>query len=121
MTSYEASKLLKTILFSSGGLLLGEIGSSFILGLGKSTAAITSGDNPFNITTFTSSAIVQGGIAGYGAYIVGESAKLYLEKGCTWGQLGANTVIQEILSQVDKNTILYRCLEGDKAAKELVS
>jgi hypothetical protein len=108
MTSYEASKLLKTILFSSGGLLLGEIGSSFILGLGKSTAAITSGDNPFNITTFTSSAIVQGGIAGYGAYIVGESAKLYLEKGCTWGQLGANTVIQEILSQVDKNTILYR-------------
>lgn len=108
MTSYEASKLLKTILFSSGGLLLGEIGSSFILGLGKSTAAITSGDNPFNITTFAGSAIVQGGIAGYGAYIVGESAKLYLEKGCTWGQLGANTVIQEILSQVDKNTILYR-------------
>ena len=108
MTSYEASKLLKTILFSSGGLLLGEIGSSFILGLGKSTAAITSGDNPFNVTTFAGSAIVQGGIAGYGAYIVGESAKLYLEKGCTWGQLGANTVIQEILSQVDKNTILYR-------------
>lgn len=108
MTSYEASKLLKTILFSSGGLLLGEIGSSFILGLGKSTVAITSGDNPFNITTFAGSAIVQGGIACYGAYIVGESAKLYLEKGCTWGQLGANTVIQEILSQVDKNTILYR-------------
>jgi small GTP-binding protein len=108
MTSYEASKLLKTILFSSGGLLLSEIGSSFILGLGKSTAAITSGDNPFNITTFFGSAIAQGGIAGYGAYIVGESAKLYLEKGCTWGQLGANTVIQEILSQVDKNTILYR-------------
>ncbi|MFM7407418.1 MAG: GTP-binding protein [Cuspidothrix sp.] len=108
MTSYEASKLLKTILFSSGGLLLSEIGSSFILGLGKSTAAITTGDNPLNITTFAGSAILQGGIAAYGAYIVGESAKLYLEKGCTWGQLGANTVIQEILSQVDKNTILYR-------------
>lgn len=108
MTSYEASKLLKTILFSSGGLLLGEIGSSFILGLGKSTAAITSGDNPFNITTFAGSAIAQGGIAGYGAYTVGKAAQLYLEKGCTWGQLGANTVIQEILSQVDKNTILYR-------------
>ena len=108
MTSYEASKLLKTILFSSGGLLLGEISSNLILGLGKTTAALTSGDNPFNITTFTSSAIIQGGIAGYGAYTVGKAAKLYLEKGCTWGQLGANTVIQEILSQVDKNTILYR-------------
>jgi uncharacterized protein len=108
MTSYEASKLLKTILFSSGGLLLSEIGSSFILGLGKSTAAIASGDNPLNITTFVGSAITQGGIAGYGAYTVGKAAQSYLEKGCTWGQLGANTVIQEILSQVDKNTILYR-------------
>nr|WP_199291879.1 MULTISPECIES: GTP-binding protein [Aphanizomenon] len=108
MTSYEASKLLKTILFSSGGLLLSEIGSSFILGLGKTTAAIASGDNPLNITTFVGSAITQGGIAGYGAYTVGKAAQLYLEKGCTWGQLGANTVIREILSQVDKNTILYR-------------
>jgi uncharacterized protein len=108
MTSYEASKLLKTILLSSGGLLLGELSSSFLLGLGKSTAAIASGDNPLNITTFMGSAIAQGGIAGYGAYTVGKAAQSYLEKGCTWGQLGANTVIQEILSQVDKNTILYR-------------
>jgi len=36
MTGYEAAKILKTILFSSGGLLLGELGSSLLLGLGKS-------------------------------------------------------------------------------------
>nr|WP_228014337.1 GTP-binding protein [Fortiea sp. LEGE XX443] len=108
MTSYEAGKILKTILFSSGGLLLGELGSSFVLGLGKSTAAIASGDNPVNITSFAGSAIAQAGIAGYGAYSVGKAAQVYLAKGCTWGQLGASTVIQEILSQVDKNTILYR-------------
>ncbi|BAZ81313.1 GTP-binding protein [Sphaerospermopsis kisseleviana CS-549] len=111
MTSYEATNLLKTILLSSGGLLLGEIGSSFVLGLGKSSAVIASGDNPLNITTFAGSAIAQAGIAGYGAYAVGKSAQVYLEKGCTWGQLGANTVIQEILTQVDKNTILYRLKE----------
>ncbi|MBK1990791.1 GTP-binding protein [Sphaerospermopsis aphanizomenoides BCCUSP55] len=111
MTSYEATNLLKTILFSSGGLLLGEIGSSFLLGLGKSTAAIAAGDNPLSITTYASSALAQAGIAGYGAYTVGKAAQVYLEKGCTWGQLGANTVIQEILSQVDKNTILYRLRE----------
>ncbi|MBC5797051.1 DUF697 domain-containing protein [Sphaerospermopsis sp. LEGE 00249] len=111
MTSYEATNLLKTILLSSGGLLLGEIGSSFVLGLGKSSAVIASGDNPLNITTFAGSAIAQGGIAGYGAYAVGKAAQVYLEKGCTWGQLGANTVIQEILTQVDKNTILYRLKE----------
>lgn len=111
MTSYEATNLLRTILFSSGGLLLGEIGSSFVLGLGKSSAVIASGDNPLNITTFAGSAIAQAGIAGYGAYAVGKAAQVYLEKGCTWGQLGANTVIQEILTQVDKNTILYRLRE----------
>lgn len=108
MTSYEATNLLKTILLSSGGLLLGEIGSSFVLGLGKTSAAIAGGDSPLNITTFATSAIAQAGIAGYGAYAVGKAAQVYLEKGCTWGQLGASTVIEEILTQVDKNTILYR-------------
>ncbi|NET73906.1 MAG: DUF697 domain-containing protein [Sphaerospermopsis sp. SIO1G2] len=111
MTSYEASKLLQKIFLSSGGLLLGEIGSSLMLGMGKSAAAIASGENPLNITTFGVSAIAQAGIAGYGAYTVGKAAQVYLEQGCTWGQLGASTVIQEILSQVDKNTILYRLRE----------
>jgi uncharacterized protein len=116
MTSYEATNLLKTILFSSGGLLLGEIGSSLMLGLGNTTVAIASGDNPLNITAGgvlakLTGGIAQAGIAGYGSYMVGKAAQVYLEKGCTWGQLGANTVIQEILSQVDKNTILYRLRE----------
>jgi small GTP-binding protein len=108
ITSYEAGKILKTILLSSGGLLLSELGSSFLLGLGKSTAALTSGDNPTNITAYAGSAIAQAGIAGYGAYAVGKAAQVYLEQGCTWGQLGASTVIQEILSQVEPNTIVYR-------------
>ncbi|KAF3885978.1 MULTISPECIES: GTP-binding protein [Nostocales] len=108
MTGYEAGKVLKTILFSSGGLLLGEIGSSVLLGLGKSATAIASGDNPINVTAYAGSAIAQAGIAGYGAYAVGKAAQVYLERGCSWGQLGASTVIQEILSEVEQNTILYR-------------
>jgi small GTP-binding protein len=108
MTGYEAAKLLKTILVSSGGLLLGELGSSLLLGLGKSTAAIASGENPFNVSAYAGAAIAQAGIAGYGAYTVGRAAQVYLERGCTWGQLGANTVIQEILNQVEPHTILYR-------------
>lgn len=108
MTSYEAGKLWKTIVLSSGGLLLGELGSSFLWGLGKSAAAVASGENPTSITGYAGAAIAQAGIAGYGAYAVGQAAQVYLERGCTWGQLGPNTVIQEILSQVDSNTILYR-------------
>ena len=108
MTGYEAGKILKTILFSSGGLLLGELGSGLLLGLGKSATAIATVDNPTNITAYAGSALAQAGIAGYGAYAVGKAAQAYLEKGCTWGELGASTVIAEILSEVEPNTIMYR-------------
>ncbi|MEA5573638.1 GTP-binding protein [Calothrix sp. UHCC 0171] len=108
MTGYEAAKILQTILFSSGSLLLGELGTSLVFGLGKSAAVVTSGDNPGNIAGFLGSAVVQSGIAGYGAYTVGKAAQVYLKKGCTWGQFGASTVIQEILAQVPRDTILFR-------------
>ncbi|HCF27703.1 MAG TPA: GTPase [Cyanobacteria bacterium UBA11049] len=108
MTGFEAAKLLRTIILSSGGLLLSELGSSLLLGLGKSATAIASGENPTNITAYAGAAITQAGIAGYSSYAIGQAAKVYLERGCSWGQFGASTVIQEILSQVEPNTILYR-------------
>ncbi|PPS42755.1 GTP-binding protein [Chroococcidiopsis sp. TS-821] len=108
MTGYEAAKLLHRIVLSSGGLLLAELGTGIFLGLGKSTAAVASGENPGNLTAYFGTAIAQGSIAGYGSYIVGRAAQVYLERGCTWGQLGTSTVIEEILAQVEPNTILYR-------------
>jgi len=109
MTSYEAGKLWKKILVSSGGLLLGELGSSVFLGLGKSASAVvTTVDSPSGLTAFAGAAIAQAGIAGYGAYAVGQAAQVYLEQGCTWGPEGPSTVIQDILNQVEPNTILYR-------------
>ncbi|MBO1346771.1 MAG: GTP-binding protein [Hormoscilla sp. GUM202] len=105
MTNYTASKLWKTIVFSSGGLMLGELGSSLLFGLGKTTAAVTGATA---ITAFGGAAIAQACLAGYGAYKVGTAAQVYLEQGCTWGPLGANTVIKSILDRVDSNTILYR-------------
>jgi len=98
MTNYTASKLWKTIVFSSGGLLLGELGSSLLFGLSKTTAAVTGASG---ITAFGGAAIAQACLAGYGAYKVGTAAQVYLEQGCTWGPLGANTVIQSILDRVD--------------------
>lgn len=108
MTQYEASKLWKTILFSSGGLLLSELGSGLLLGLGKTTAAIATGENPGNFSAYAGVAVLQAGAAGYGAYAVGRAAQVYLEQGCTWGPQGPNTVIQDILQQIEPNTILYR-------------
>lgn len=105
MTSYEAGKLWRKILISSGGLLLGELGSSALLGMGKSASAVASIGG---VTAFAGTAVTQAGIAGYGAYTVGHAAQVYLEQGCTWGPLGASTVIQDILNQVEPDMILYR-------------
>jgi len=109
MTGYEAGQLWKKILVSSGGLLLGELGSSALLGLGKSASAVvTTIDSPSGLTAYAGAAIAQAGIAGYGAYAVGHAAQIYLEQGCTWGPLGPSTVIQDILNEVEPDTILYR-------------
>ena len=108
MTGYEAGKLLRTILVGSGGILLSEIGSNLLLGLNKSTIAITYGGNHANITTYLSAAVTQAGIAGYSSYAVGKATQAYLERGCNWGELGASSIITEILAEVEHNTILHR-------------
>lgn len=109
MTQYEAEKLLKSILFSSGGLLLSEVGTGLLLGAGKSAAAVTTAfDSASGLMAYSTTAIAQAGMAGYGSYRVGKAAQIYLEQGCTWGPQGANTVIQDILAQVDSNTVIYR-------------
>jgi uncharacterized protein len=109
ITGYEAGELWRRIMASSGGLLLGEIGSNLALGVGKGGAAmIAAFDNPSAFFLYTGTAVTQGAIAGYGAYVVGRIAQVYLEQGCTWGDLGASTIITEILSQVEPNTIIYR-------------
>lgn len=109
ITGYQAGELWRKIMASSGGLLLGEIGSNLVLGLGKGGAAMIAAiDSPGAFFTYTGTAVTQGAIAGYGAYVVGKVAQVYLEHGCSWGELGASTVITEILSQVEPNTIIYR-------------
>lgn len=108
MTRYEAGDLLKTILISSGGLLASELLSWILLSLAK--GAIVSADSA-NIGAILSVGLLQAGVAGYGSYIVGRAAQVYLEQGCTWGEKGASSTIQQILSQVDRNAIVYRIRE----------
>lgn len=109
ITSFEAGELWRRIVASSGGLLLGEIGSNLTLGIGKGGAALIAAFNsPGAFVAYTGTAGVQSAIAGYGTYVVGKVAQVYLEQGCTWGDLGVSTVIAEILSQVEPNTIIYR-------------
>jgi len=109
VTRHEAGKLWKTIILSSGSVMLTEIGSGLVLGIGKSAAAATSGmDSSSSLAVYAGAAIAQASLAGVGAYSVGRAVQVYLEQGCSWGPQGANIVIQDILKQLDTNTITYR-------------
>lgn len=109
MTSHEAGKLLRAILWSSGSLLVGEVGSGLLFGAGKSAAAVASTfDTASGIMAYGAAAVAQASLAGYGSYRIGKATQVYLEQGCSWGPQGADTVIQEILGQVDAETVIHR-------------
>jgi uncharacterized protein len=108
ITKYEISKLLNGISFSSASLLLGELATGVVFGVGKTVALIGASVNWAALPGYLGAGAIQGAIAGYGAYLVGKAAQSYLAAGCTWGQLGANTVIKEILDRVDDATIISR-------------
>ncbi len=109
MTGYQANKLWGTIVRSSGTLILGELGSSLVLGLGKSGAAIWSlFDSASGFTAYAGAVSAQAAAAGYGTFIVGQVARTYLEAGCSWGEQGINTLMKQILSEAKGDATLAR-------------
>ena len=104
MTGYQAGRLWRRILWSGGGVLLSEWMSNALFGIGKSAAAIA----PGAFFGWVGAATTQAAFAGYGTYTVGSAARVYLERGCTWGEMGPDTIVREILARVDRDTILYR-------------
>ena len=57
-------------------------------------------------TLFT--ALPQGAAAGYGSYIVGQAAQYYFEHGSSWGGESPKAVVQRILANTDKESVLAR-------------
>jgi uncharacterized protein len=106
LTNYQAGKLLKTIWSSAGGLLLGQLLTGAALGIGKTASLFQEGLG--GLSTVAGTLAMQAGIAGYGAYTVGQAAQTYLKQGCSWGVLGPSQMIQTILSDLDPEMILYR-------------
>jgi hypothetical protein len=48
----------------------------------------------------------QGAIAYYSTYVVGQITERYLEQGKSWGKSGPKVVIQEILSSIDRESVI---------------
>ncbi|RMF20949.1 MAG: DUF697 domain-containing protein, partial [Cyanobacteria bacterium J083] len=108
LTTYQVGKLWRKIMLATGGLLLGEMATGAVLGTGKTAVTLALWENPLAITTYATTGIIQGAIAGYSTYAIGQVAKVYLEKGCSWGNLGSMSVIKSILAEIDTNTVIYR-------------
>ena len=97
MTWTHAKKLVSSIFKAAGWVMLGETAThiacwTFVgltLGYGKVLTAVP-----------------QGAAAGYGSYIVGQAAKYYFEHGSSWGGESAKAVIQRILEETDKQSVL---------------
>jgi uncharacterized protein len=109
ITNYQSSKLIAGVLFSGASLLLGEIATALVFGVGRSDNLLDiAGFNWTAVPGYFAGGIFQGAIGGYGAYAVGKAAQVYLSKGSTWGRLGANTIMREILKDIDNETIVAR-------------
>src|SRR5215208_3411959 len=103
ITTANARELVTSIL-QAAGLVMG------VEWLVHAAAATFKGLT-FGLGT-VATALPQGAAAGWGSYIVGESARYYFEHGASWGAQGPKRVITQILENTDKRSVLQR-LKGE--------
>ncbi|NCJ06571.1 DUF697 domain-containing protein [Synechococcales cyanobacterium C] len=103
MTQAGIGKLGSVLLWSAVMLCLGEMAGSLFSGL-----EVVSWGSPLGQFSGVGSAMIQGGLAAYGAYRVGQVARQYLLAGSTWGPFGVSTVLQKQLSQLAPETWVRR-------------
>jgi small GTP-binding protein len=61
-------------------------------------------------------ALPQGAAAGYGSYIVGQAARHYFQHGASWGDESPKQVVNQILANTDKQSVLEK-LKSEIAKK----
>lgn len=97
MNAKEASSLMTSIIAELGLVL----GTSFGV---QALSSVLKGLSAGLSTVLTASA--QGVAAYYGTYLVGKACEEYFKKGAGWGDQGAEKVLQDMLDNIDKDTIL---------------
>lgn len=105
ITTANARELVTSI-FQAAGLVMG------VEWLVHAAAATFKGLT-FGFGT-VATALPQGAAAGWGSYIVGESARYYFEHGASWGPQGPKRVVTRILENTDKRSVLQRLKEEIK-------
>ncbi|PIE45599.1 MAG: GTP-binding protein [Gammaproteobacteria bacterium] len=93
----EATVLLKSVITELGLVL----GTSFGM---QALSSVLKGISAGLSTVLTAS--VQGVAAYYATYLVGRACEEYFKKGAGWGADGAGKVLQDMLDDIDKDTVL---------------
>jgi hypothetical protein len=102
ITRQNARTIIKTILQSAGWVAAADVISRIAF---PALKGLTLGMG----TLLT--ALPQGAIAGYTAYIVGQAAKSYFEQGASWSEEGPKAVVARILETTDKASIIDKLKE----------
>jgi GTPase len=112
MSETGAVKLLQKIALSMGGIsaseLLANLGLSSLKTLLGISAPATGG---ISLGAYTTVAITQASVAGVATYGIGNVTKAYLANGATWGNDAPKVVIDRILANLDRESILSRIKE----------
>ena len=102
---YQVDQIWRQLFLNSGSILLTEIASGILFGLGGNAAVF---DNAGGSLPLVGGAIAQAAVAAYGAQRIGQATQTYLIEGATWGPLGPSTLIYQMLQAVKPDMLLYR-------------
>lgn len=102
LTRAEAGGLARTIA-AQMALLMGTVWGVYLLSTVLKTTT-------FGLSTLLT-ASAQGAVAYYSSYVVGRAADRYFAQGCSWGEAGPKRMVQDILDQVDRDSILTEARE----------
>jgi small GTP-binding protein len=100
MSWHHARKLIASILKAAGWMLGGLALEHTVHWAASAFKALTAG---YGVVL---TAVPQGAAAGFGSYIVGQAAKYYFEHGASWGGESPKAVVQRLLEQTDKQSVL---------------
>jgi len=113
LTRRTAVSLIKDMVKAMGALGAVEVtGRLLVIGaktvLAGSTIATGGLAAPLAALGLGAVSVSFGVTASWASYVLGRAAKIYLQQGCQWGNLGIKTVIQQILTQAKADSVVER-------------
>ena len=113
LTRRTAGSLVKDMVKALGALGAVEVATKLLLVGAKTllagTTLATGGmAAPLAMLGYGAISLGHGVTASWTSYVLGQAAKVFLQQGCQWGNLGIKTVIAQILAQAKEDSVVDR-------------